>query len=65
MKKIFFFAALCLVNVALTAQDNKPSALPNTLLAPSDNSKLIIHNSRILIVHQGKTYTLMGQKLGE
>ena len=43
--------------------DRDDTALPNLSNNSTHNSKFIIHNSQLLILHDGKTYNMMGQEL--
>jgi hypothetical protein len=42
--------------------DKAPSAVENTRL-PITNSTKLLHNAQLLILRDGKTYTITGQKL--
>ena len=85
MKKTFFWAALCLMNVALTAQEDyelrtltfedtdyrgtavrftgHSTALPHTPITSSSNSQKILRNGQLIILREGKCYSITGQEL--
>ena len=44
-------------------KNNTTTALPNSPSTQRANSKFIIQNSQLLILSNGKTYTLMGQEV--